>query len=83
MEVESYSQIYYDYIARTINDLLFHILLQFFLQKKCLLLQIAKKLAALFPPARLAIIDVVNKSQFECNRWFFQTADFSINIHLF
>lgn len=28
MEVESYTEIYYDYITRTIRDLLFHISLQ-------------------------------------------------------
>lgn len=28
MALESYSQIYYDYMARTIRDLLFHILLR-------------------------------------------------------
>lgn len=34
MGVESYSQIYYDYITRTIRDLLFHISLQLYSQKK-------------------------------------------------
>lgn len=44
MEIGSYSQIYYDYITRTIHDLLFHSSQKTVLQMTCCWLHIAKNL---------------------------------------